>query len=138
MARIDDLGGMYAACEAGVVQRMIGESAQAWQERVESGEEKIIGVNCYESDADEAPIVETSRPDPERMRAHVESLKTFKRDRSQSAAKTAITQLRRAANNEHQNTFEQVIDAADAGATHGEIIACLREELGFGDPLIVA
>jgi methylmalonyl-CoA mutase, N-terminal domain len=29
----------------------------------------------------------------------------------------------------------RVVAAADAGATHGEICACLRRELGFGQPL---
>ena len=27
---------------------------------------------------------------------------------------------------------------ADVGVTHGEVIGCLRRELGFGHPLIVA
>ncbi|MEO1081201.1 MAG: acyl-CoA mutase large subunit family protein [Pseudomonadota bacterium] len=138
MAQIDEAGGMYAAVEAGIVQRMLGASAQAWQERVESGEEKIVGVNCFENNGEEDPSVATSRPDPEKMKAHVEALRSFKRDRSQAAATSAIDELRRAANSDTENVFEKVIDAAEAGATHGEIIACLRQELGFGHPLIVA
>jgi methylmalonyl-CoA mutase N-terminal domain/subunit len=35
------------------------------------------------------------------------------------------------------NVFEQVVAAAEAGVTHGEICHCLRTELGFGQPLVV-
>ena len=42
-----------------------------------------------------------------------------------------------AANSENQNVFKHVVDAAAAGATHGEIIGVLRRELGFGEPLII-
>ena len=37
----------------------------------------------------------------------------------------------------HENIFESVVKAACQGATHGEIVKCLRNELGFGEPLIV-
>ncbi len=137
MDRIDEAGGMYAAVEAGLVQRMIGESALAWQERVESGEERIVGVNCYQRDDAEEPAIPTSRPDPQRMQAHVEHFRAFKELRSKRAVGSAIDELIRAANDENENLFARVIDAAEAGATHGEIIACLRKELGFGHPLIV-
>ncbi len=138
MTLVDDAGGMYAAVEAGLVQRMIGESALAWQERIESGQEKVVGVNCYTDEGDEVPVLPTSRPDPDKMRAHVEAFLEFKAARSQESVRKAVDGLARAANDEGENVFAAVIDAAKAGATHGEIIACLREEMGFGDPLIVA
>jgi methylmalonyl-CoA mutase N-terminal domain/subunit len=46
--------------------------------------------------------------------------------------------LARAANDESMNIFEHTIAAARAGATHGEMVACLRRELGFGQPLVAA
>ena len=60
IAKIDAAGGMYKAAEAGLVQTMIGESALAFQEKIESGEEKVVGVNCYQVDNAEAPAA--SRP----------------------------------------------------------------------------
>ena len=117
---------------------MIGESALARQEQIEAGEAKIVGVNCYQ-DEDEAPAeMPTSRPDPEKMRAHVDSFIEFKQGRSQRDVQNALDRLARAADSETDNVFEQVINAAEAGVTHGEIITCLREELGFGHPLMVA
>ena len=40
---VDEAGGMYRAVEAGIVQKMIGESARRFQEKVESGEQTIVG-----------------------------------------------------------------------------------------------
>ncbi|MEM7207869.1 MAG: acyl-CoA mutase large subunit family protein [Pseudomonadota bacterium] len=134
--QIDTAGGMYKAVESGVVQAMIGESAMQWQDKVESGEEKIVGVNCYRED-DDSHSVPPYRPDADRMVAHVESFKQFKAARSRPRVANGIDNLRRAANSKNDNVFAAVIDAAAEDCTHGEIIACLREELGFGRPLIV-
>ena len=136
MDRVDSAGGMYAAVESGMVQTMIGESALAWQEKVETGEEKVVGVNCY-CEHEQKHSVPPYRPDPETMAAHVESFQAFKAARSQGTVEKALTSLRRTANSTDGNVFAAVIEAAAAHCTHGEIISCLREELGFGQPLII-
>ncbi len=136
MDRIDNAGGMYQAVENGLVQTMIGDSALAWQEKVESGREKVVGVNCYRED-DETHPVPPYRPDPEAMEAHVESFRAFKASRSQRKVDKALANLRRTAASVDGNVFAAVIEAAADDCTHGEIIGCLRDELGFGQPLIV-
>ena len=136
MAQIDAAGGMYKAVETGMVQAMIGESALAWQEKVENEEEKIVGVNCYQEEED-THEVPPYRPDPANMAAHVDAFRAFKQDRSQQAVDKALSGLRRTANSSDGNVFGAVIEAAAADCTHGEIITCLREELGFGQPLII-
>jgi methylmalonyl-CoA mutase, N-terminal domain len=136
MARIEEAGGMYAAVGSGLVQGMIGESALAAQERIERGEERVVGVNCYRFD-DETEQEPPYRPDPEAMRAHVEAFRRYKEGRSEAEVARAIGALRAAAADERRNVFATVVDAAHAGVTHGEIVGALREELGFGDPLIV-
>ncbi len=138
IARIDAAGGMYKAAESGLVQTMIGESALRYQEKIERGEEKVVGVNCYQVDETEAPFKPTERPDLERMKAHVARFKAFKQDRSRGAVERALAALARAAHDETDNIFAQVVEAAGVGVTHGEIVSCLRKELGFGRPLIVA
>ncbi|MEM1312943.1 MAG: acyl-CoA mutase large subunit family protein [Pseudomonadota bacterium] len=133
---IDQAGGMYAAADQGLVQRMIGRSALAYQNRIERGEEKIVGVNCYRVE-DEAAEVSTYRPDRGAMEAQVTAFRAWKAARDQSAVRRAVDDLARAANGD-ENVYERVVDAALIGATHGEIIACLRRELGFGHPQMVA
>ena len=137
IARIDAAGGMYKAAEAGLVQTMIGESALAFQEQVESAERKIVGVNCYQIEEDPT-VPPAERPDPEAMLRHVERFKAFKRERSQQQVVRALDALARAANSKDENVFEKVVEATEAGVTHGEVVSCLRRELGFGHPLIVA
>ena len=137
IAKVDAAGGMYQAAEVGLVQTMIGDSALAFQEQVETGERKVVGVNCYRVDEDPT-VPPADRPDLAAMERHVERFKAFKRERSQVAVTRALDDLARAANSEGENTFGKVIDAAEAGVTHGEIVACLRRELGFGHPLVIA
>jgi len=134
--KIDEAGGMYKAAEAGLIQSMIGESALAFQERVESGDEKVVGVNCYEAD-DDFRGRPTERPNPERMREHVARFKAYKEERSQADVRRALDALARAANSARENIYERIVEAAEAGVTHGEIVSRLRQELGFGHPLVV-
>jgi methylmalonyl-CoA mutase N-terminal domain/subunit len=136
IGKIDEAGGMYKAAEAGIIQSMIGQSALAFQERVESGDEKVIGVNCYQAD-DDFRGRPTERPDPERMNEHVARFKAYKEERSQTDVRRALDSLARAANSARENVYERIVEAAEAGVTHGEIVSLLRQELGFGHPLVV-
>ena len=136
IGKIDTAGGMYKAAEAGLVQSMIGTSALAFQQRVESGEEKVVGVNCYQNDNGPSLSRATERPDLARMTEHVARFKAYKEERSPSDVRRALDALARAANSERENVFEPIVEAAEAGITHGEIVGCLRKELGFGHPLV--
>jgi len=133
---VERAGGMYRAVETGLVQRMIGASALDHQAKVEAGTEKVVGVNCYQ-DGSEAPEPESYRPDRAAMEAHVAAFRAFKAARDQHAVRQALDALARAAGG-HENAYARVVEAAEVGVTHGEIIACLRQELGFGQPLMVA
>lgn len=132
---VDGAGGMYQAVEKGIVQQMIGESALAFQKKVDAGEQTIVGVNAYQIEEDPASYASLEYPSPARMNDYVERLRGYKKSRSNDDVGRALTDLARAANDRAQNVFEQVVQAAQAGATHGEICGTLRKELGFGQPL---
>jgi methylmalonyl-CoA mutase N-terminal domain/subunit len=138
MDQIDAVGGMYQAVEQGVVQRMIGETALGFQQKVESGEQVVVGVNAFEVDEDPDQFLTYERPDERKMATHVANFKAFKETRSQNVVERALKALAVAANSDDKNVFAAVVEAAGDGVTHGEIIACLRRELGFGHPQIVA
>ena len=138
MAKINDAGGMYRAVESGLVQTMIGESALAFQRQVDSGEQKIIGVNAYQVDETSSQHAPLKRPDPAVTAAQLSRFKAFKESRNQTQIRTALDALVSAANSDNENIFARVVEAADVGVTHGEIVACLRREMGFGQPLVVA
>jgi methylmalonyl-CoA mutase N-terminal domain/subunit len=124
---------MYAAVAAGVVQKQVGESARRFQATVESGEQTVIGVNAYRVDEDRSARRSQPKPDPQKMRDHVAAFHAYKAARSNEAVAKARDALARAANDPKDNVFAQVVAAAEAGCTHGEICGTLRRELGFGD-----
>jgi len=136
MKHIDDAGGMYRAVESGVVQSMIGASALAFQERIERGEQTVVGVNAYQADEDARGRTGLARPSPEVIDAQLETLARFKRERPAAPVERALDALARSAEDTRENVFEKVVDAAIAGATHGEICATLRDRMGFGQPLV--
>ena len=45
--KIDGMGGAVGAIENGFMQRSVAESAYEYQKKVESGEEKVVGVNAF-------------------------------------------------------------------------------------------
>ncbi|HJM50945.1 MAG TPA: acyl-CoA mutase large subunit family protein [Alphaproteobacteria bacterium] len=139
MNEIEAAGGMYAAVEQGLVQDRIGRSAVAFQQRLDKGQETIVGVTAYQHGAAES-AAETGqdRPALDQIEYQIARLKRFRQNRDQGALRRAMDDLARAANDESMNIFEHTIAAARAGATHGEMVACLRRELGFGQPLVAA
>jgi methylmalonyl-CoA mutase N-terminal domain/subunit len=132
MRTVEDAGGMYAAVAAGIVQKAIGESARRFQDNVESGAQKVVGVNAYRVDEDRSARPAQPKPDPDKMREHVAAFRSYKAARSPDAVRKALDALARAANDPADNVFAQVIAAAEAGCTHGEICGTLRREMGFG------
>jgi methylmalonyl-CoA mutase N-terminal domain/subunit len=132
MKMVDDAGGMYKAVEAGLVQKTIGESARRFQAKVESGEETVVGVNAYRVEEDRSARQPLERPDPARMKAHIEAFRAYKAARSGAAVQKALDALGTAAQDPGESVFGKVVEAAEAGCTHGEICGRLRKELGFG------
>ena len=129
---VQDAGGMYAAVTAGVVQKRIGESARRFQESVESGAQTVVGVNAYRVDEDRSARSSQPKPDPRKMQEHIAAFRAHKAARSQEAVGKALDTLARAANDSRANVFGEVVGAAEAGCTHGEICSTLRREMGFG------
>ncbi len=135
MKTIDDAGGMYAAVEQGLVQRMIGASAMRTQQAIEAGERVVVGVNKYATaDADDrATRPPVDRPDRAAMQRHLDDFAALKAARSPDAVSAALEGLTRAAEG-RGNTFGAVVDGARAGLTNEEICSRLRRDLGFGQP----
>lgn len=138
IAQIDEQGGMFKAVESGFVQKAIGESALAFQEAVDTGERIVVGVNAYHEEEEETVLPAIDRPDADWMQGQIDRLAAYKTSRGQERVTAALSDLRAAARSESDNTFAAIVEATRAGATQGEIIAVLRDELGFGRPLVVA
>ena len=72
------------------------------------------------------------------MLRHVARFKAFKRRAQPATVVRALDALARAANSEGENVFEKVVEATEAGVTHGEIVELPPPRTRLRTPLIVA
>jgi methylmalonyl-CoA mutase, N-terminal domain len=127
--KIDHLGGMVEAIEAGFPQREIQESAYQYQKSLERNEQTIVGVNKYSMDAEHGKV-ETLVID-EGVRDHqVERLERVKSTRDNGAVANALERLKQEAQ-ENVNLMPATINAVKAYATIEEISTALRDVYGI-------
>jgi (2R)-ethylmalonyl-CoA mutase len=103
--------------------------------RIEAGELKMIGQNCF-TETEDSPLTTGEdggvlTPDPEVERERVQALERWRGERDQAAVDRALEALVEAARDESRNVMPATIDAAKAGATTGEWSGALRD--AFGD-----
>jgi methylmalonyl-CoA mutase, N-terminal domain len=125
--KIEKMGGAAKAIENSYFRRQIDVSAYKLQRRVDSGEQKIVGVNAFK-EAEETPM-EIFTPPAEAQERQITKLNRLKKRRDGVRVKEALEQVARvAASNE--NTVPALVEAVDAYATLGEICSTLRGVLG--------
>jgi methylmalonyl-CoA mutase, N-terminal domain len=125
--KIDSLGGMLRAIEAGFVQTEIQKAAYEYQRAVETKEQVVVGVNDFI--AEEERAIPTLRIDPQIEREQIQRLQALRAKRDANKTRAAISELeRRAATNE--NLIPAILAAVEACATVGEISDTLRRAFG--------
>jgi len=128
--RIEQLGGMIPAIEAGFFRREIANAAFAYQRDVDARRKLIVGVNAFE-EADEKPI-ETLAFDEAVERDQVEALRRAKDLRDAEAVSRTLDAVRRSAGTSG-NLMPVLLEAARARCTVGEIMTALAEVFGRYD-----
>jgi methylmalonyl-CoA mutase, N-terminal domain len=129
---VDDLGGAVAAVEAGWVQDQIEQAAFAHHQRVQSGEQVIVGVNRYA--AEHEATIELHRIDPDAERRQCERTAAVRAGRDPAAVEAALADVRAAALGD-ANLLVPMRAALRAEATVGEVCQVLRDEWGTHDAL---
>jgi methylmalonyl-CoA mutase, N-terminal domain len=132
IARIDQMGGMLRAIEAGWVQGQIQEAAYRFQREVESGDRTVVGLNRF-AVADEAPP-DILRLDDAAEKAQLAKLRKVRAERDAAAVRECLDGLRRAARDPKENVLPHILLAVEAYATLGEVCGVLREEWGEYTP----
>ena len=133
MDRVQALGGAVAAVESGYMKSELVSSHAARRARIESGEEKVVGVNCFETTesspltADLDTAIQT--PDPQAEQAARRSLEAWKAQRGQAEVDAALERLAADAKT-NANLMEATLAAARDGATTGEWAGTLRQVFG--------
>ena len=125
--KVDAMGGMIAAIERGFVQGEIQSAAYEFQKKVETGEQKLVGVNAYRSEEPQSvPIFRIDETLEERRR---DALTSLHGSRDGGRVRACLERLAPAARST-DNLMPAVLDAVEAYATVGEISDCLREIFG--------
>ncbi|HZX08461.1 methylmalonyl-CoA mutase family protein [Kribbella sp.] len=131
--RVQAMGGAVAAVESGYLKQALVASHAERRQRIESGEQIVVGVNKFENTepspltADLDTAIQTV--DPAAESAALESLHKWRAARDQDAVEAALTKLRTAAKTT-DNLMPVTLECARAGVTTGEWAGVLREMYG--------
>ena len=134
IAEIDEMGGMVTAIERGFPQREIQDTAWAYQQAVDGGDEIIVGVNAFQN-ADEAPP-DIQGISPQLEGEQRERLAHLRLRRDNAALERALHSLERAARGD-ENLLPSILEAVRAYGTVGEVSNKLREVFGPYTPTVV-
>ncbi|WP_435095024.1 acyl-CoA mutase large subunit family protein [Halorubrum sp. N11] len=119
--------GVLAGIEEGYFHREIQQASYEYQERVDEGEETVVGVNAYqvetETETDLLRVDETTR---ERQLDRLESVQA---ERDDDAVEEALDDLQ-VAIDDGENVMPAIVTAVKAYATMGEIMAVFETEYG--------
>ncbi|MBI2342813.1 MAG: methylmalonyl-CoA mutase family protein [Deltaproteobacteria bacterium] len=130
--KIDAMGGIIAAIEAGYPQREIANAAFRYQQQIDQREKIIVGVNDYVTDDSET--LQILRIGDEARAQQVERLASVRaaRNPGQVAATRAALQSACASD---ANVMPRLLDCAHAYCTLGEIIETMKSVFGeYHDP----
>jgi methylmalonyl-CoA mutase N-terminal domain/subunit len=125
--KIDILGGSISAIEKGYMQEEIAKSAYRYQQKIETHEKIIVGVNKFEQ-ADQLPL-KGFRIDDSIRKTQMEKLARIKRRRDHAKCDQLLQTLCDQASGD-ENIMPGVLEAVENNCTLGEIADTLREVFG--------
>ncbi|MCW2851870.1 MAG: mutB 2, partial [Nocardioides sp.] len=131
--RVQAMGGAIAAVESGYMKQALVSAHAARRGRIESGEEKVVGVNVYET-TEPSPLTADldaaiMAADPQAEQSALASVEEWKAQRDETEVADALAALAEAAKTT-DNLMAATLVAARAGATTGEWAGTLREVFG--------
>jgi methylmalonyl-CoA mutase N-terminal domain/subunit len=125
--QIDQLGGSVSAIEQGFIQEAIGRSAYEYQQKIETKEKIIVGVNSFlTGEKDNIPLF---RIDDSIRKVQIARLQALRNRRDPARVDSVLQDLNdKAASGE--NIMPVVVEAVERLCTLGEIADTLREIFG--------
>ena len=130
---IDNLGGAVKAIEAGWIQNQIAQSAYDYQQKVDSKEQIIVGVNRFQEDTPKE--LDLQSIDKNSVKEQIKSVKKFKQERDNGQVKNHLTKLETGAR-KNDNLLPFIIKCVKNDCTIGEIADTLRSVFGEYNPTI--
>ena len=135
MAEVESMGGSVAAIESGWMQNQIADASWRHQQRVDDGEEVVVGVNDYLEGGDQPQTIFSV--DRRLVDEQLSRLEHHRRERDPEAVASAIAGLKAACEG-HVNLLPPILEAVRAYATLGEICGAMREVFGeYRPPAVI-
>jgi methylmalonyl-CoA mutase N-terminal domain/subunit len=127
ISKIDAMGGVIDAIEAGYVQTEIQKSAYKFNQELERGERIIVGQNKFQEKEEQKK--DLLKIDEKVQRDQVEFLNKIRAQRNNNEVEQKISALKSAATGEN-NLMPFILDAVKSSASIGEICNAMREVFG--------
>ena len=127
--KIDGLGGMVEAIDAGYPQREIQDSSYEYQKAVESGDKIIVGVNDYVM-SDQPSTMNLLQIDESVAALQAERLTKLRAERDNAMVENTLRRLADGARG-RENTMPLLLDCVRAYATLGEMCDALKPVFGI-------
>ena len=126
---VEELGGMAKAIETGIPKMRIEEASARKQARIDSGKDKIIGINIYRLEKED-PIDILEVDNTAVREAQIQRLEQLKSGRDNEEVQKALDALTNAAQTGEDNLLALSIEAARKRASLGEISFSLEKVYG--------
>ncbi len=126
---VEKLGGMAAAIETGIPKMRIEEAAARTQARIDSGAQKIIGVNEYRLEKED-PIDILEVDNTAVREQQIARLNELRANRDNAAVQKALDAITECANTGKGNLLELAVEAARLRASLGEISDACEKIVG--------
>jgi methylmalonyl-CoA mutase, N-terminal domain len=125
--KIDSMGGVVEAIEAGYIQSEIQEAAYRFEKEMEAGERIIVGMNKFK--IKEGPPTGLLKIDMKVQEEQIKFLRKVKAERNNELVKEKLNALTKAAEGD-DNLMPYILDAVKVYASVGEICNSLRVMFG--------
>ncbi len=134
MEEVDAQGGIVQAIAEGHIQNAVSRQAYEHHRKLESGEIRKVGVNCYLVE-EEQPDIEFHPTNEDEYRSKIARLEAIRGERDGARVEKALSEVREAAST-GSNVMPAIMNAVTAYATVGEITDCLVDVFGkFPEPI---
>jgi (2R)-ethylmalonyl-CoA mutase len=134
IAKVLEMGGVIPAVESGYLKAQLVASHAARRTRIESGEDKVVGVNCFETTEPNPLTADLDAAiqlvDPAAEQAAAAHLQEWRKQRDETEALAALDRLKADAAQPGTNLMTATLACVRAGVTTGEWSFALREVFG--------
>ena len=126
---VESLGGMAKAIDTGLPKMRIEEAAARRQAHIDSGEEKIVGINAYALDKED-PLDILDVDNTAVRQAQIARLEKLRANRDPEKVEQCLNAITHAMETGEGNLLELSVEAARARASLGEISYAIEKVCG--------